>query len=67
MTPYQKARHQVIKFRGPLGAVYSCPYCQHSEMTRPGIGQGRGHGLRTGGAAHSRVSAHIASKHSTEE
>ena len=64
---YQQARNQVKIFRGPRGTVYSCPFCKHFEMTRRGPGQGRGHGLRTGGAAHSRVSAHIASTHSTEE
>jgi hypothetical protein len=50
-------------YRGPFGTVYACPHCKHTEKTNPGRGQGRGHGLRTGGAAFSRVSAHIKKEH----
>ena len=50
-------------FRGPRGTVYSCPHCKHHELVAKGPGEGRGHGLRTGGAAHSRMVAHMRLQH----
>ena len=47
--------------KGPLGTVYTCPFCNRFNKIakRLGAGSGRGHGLRTGGAAHSQVVAHM--------
>lgn len=58
------ARWLVVVRRGPLGTVYLCPFCSHHVLVpRGGPGSGRGYGLRTGGGAHSRVSAHIRAEH----
>lgn len=51
-------------FRGPRGTVYGCPHCKRAELVlRGGPGSGRGYGMRTGGAAFSRLAAHIRSDH----
>jgi hypothetical protein len=61
------ARHLVKKTSGPAATVYSCPFCKHSTINRKGTrNQGRGHGLRTGGALHSQLSAHIRHEHPDE-
>lgn len=52
--------------RGPLATVYSCPFCKAlivNKHSRPGHKVGRGFGLRTGGAAHSKMRAHIRAAH----
>lgn len=60
-------RHLVIKASGPMASVYACPFCKHMEKIPRGLpGVGRGHGLRTGGGAHSRMSAHIRQEHAAE-
>jgi hypothetical protein len=58
------ARHLVKKHSGPLATVYTCPFCKFSlsfPKGRPGVG--RGHGLRHGGALHSKLAAHIRAEH----
>jgi hypothetical protein len=58
------ARHLVKKTTGAVATVYSCPFCKHHTVNRKGTrGQGRGHGLRTGGALHSQLAAHIRREH----
>lgn len=48
----------------PLGTVYQCPVCSHTESFRSGFrAAGRGHGLRNGGACFSRMVAHIRREH----
>ena len=57
-------RRLVKVHRGPLGTTYGYPFCRHAiTVPRGGIGSGRGYGLRTGGAAHSRIAAHIRAEH----
>lgn len=57
-------RSLVLVFRGALATSYACPYCKHHEVVRYGRpGVGRGAGLRLGGGAHSRLSAHIRAEH----
>lgn len=48
---------------GPLGTVYSCPCCKESVSIRRERNPGRGFGLRTGGAAFSRMCAHVRAEH----
>lgn len=58
-----KARRLVKKFVGSRGTSYACPFCKHFVTIRKGPGQGRGYGLRTGGAAHSQMGKHIREMH----
>jgi hypothetical protein len=61
------ARRLVKKTSGPAATVYACPFCKHYTVNRKGArGQGRGHGLRTGGALHSQLAAHIRHDHPAE-
>jgi len=52
-----------VKHPGPRGTSYACPFCKFYLFIPRGPGQGRGHGLRTGGAAYSKVAAHIRAEH----
>jgi len=65
MTPrIDEARRLVKVTRAALGTVYKCPFCPHHEAVPRGRrGVGRGYGLATGGAAHSRLGAHIRAAH----
>lgn len=63
------ARRAVLKYKGPFATVYGCPFCKHHDTvqkSRPGMGVGRGYGLRTGGSAHSKMGAHIRAEHPEE-
>lgn len=54
------------KMPGPLATVYSCPCCKFVIRVPRGRGQGRGHGLRSGGAAFSKMVAHVRATHPSQ-
>jgi hypothetical protein len=56
----------IAKMAGPFATVYACPCCKHTisfRRSRPVEKVGRGYGLRTGGAAFSKMVAHVRSEH----
>jgi hypothetical protein len=65
MARVDYARHLVRKARG-LRTVYSCPFCKLTDVVPSGRGMGRGYGLASGGAAHSKMAAHIRAEHPAE-
>lgn len=65
---YAEAGRLVRKRRYALGTVYSCPLCPAHEVVMHGRRDGRGHGLREGGGAFSRMASHIfRTHHNTQE
>ncbi|WP_327210314.1 hypothetical protein [Rhizobium leguminosarum] len=48
---------------GPLATVYACPCCKEVVRIPRERNPGRGFGLRTGGAAFSRMCAHVRAEH----
>lgn len=61
-----KSSYGIAKIRGPMATIYSCPCCPFFikvPRSRPGTGAGRGYGLRTGGAAFSKMCAHVRTEH----
>jgi len=53
----------IRKFAGPAATVYACPCCKFTITIRRQMNPGRGFGLRTGGAAFSKMCAHVRADH----
>jgi hypothetical protein len=61
-----KSSYGIAKAAGPFATVYACPCCKfliRIPRSRPGDRVGRGYGLRTGGAAFSKMCAHVRNEH----
>jgi hypothetical protein len=49
--------------RTSLGTVRACRFCGHIERLAPGVGKGRGFGMREGNKARGRIIQHVKETH----